>query len=123
MNQNLLKINISIFFLLFVLSCQDSTSTSVPRNLIDEEKMENIIYDATTMDVMSTFIPKNQSFVDIMGSPYIFLKYQIDSLQLADSQEYYSKNPKIMSKIYKKVLRRMEKSKDSIDRIVRKKNN
>ena len=123
MNQNLLKINISIFFLLFVLSCQDLTSTNVPRNLIDEEKMENIIYDATTMDVMSTFIPKNQSFVDIMGSPYIFLKYQIDSLQLAESQEYYSKNPKIMSKIYKKVLRRMEKSKDSIDRIVRKKNN
>ena len=120
MNQILLKINISIFFLLFVLSCQDSTSASVPRNLIDEDTMENIIYDATTMDVMSTFIPKNQSFVDIMGSPYLFLKYEIDSLQLAESQEYYSKNPKVMSKIYRKVLRRMEKSKDSIDRIVRK---
>ena len=122
MNQILLKINISIFFLLFVLSCQDSTSTSVPRNLIDEEKMENIIYDATTMDVMSTFIPKNKSFVDIMGSPYIFLKYEIDSLQLAESQEYYSKNPKVMSKIYRKVLRRMEKSKDSIDNIKTKEN-
>ena len=123
MNQTLIKTKISIFFLLFVLSCQDLTSTSVPRNLIDEEKMENIIYDATTMDVMSTFVPKNQSFIDILGSPYLFLKYEIDSLQLTESQEYYSKNPKVMSKIYRKVLRRMEKSKDSIDRIVRKKNN
>ena len=42
MNQILLKINISIFFLLFVLSCQDSTSASVPRNLIDEDTMEKI---------------------------------------------------------------------------------
>ena len=123
MNQNLLKTNISIFFLLFLLSCQDSTSDSVPKNLIDEATMENIIYDATTMDVMSTFVPKNQSFIDILGSPYLFLKYEIDSLQLTESQEYYSKNPKVMSKIYRKVLRRMEKSKDSIDRIVRKKNN
>ncbi len=123
MNQTLLKTNISIFFLLFVLTCQDSTSDSVPKNLIDEDTMENIIYDATTMDIMSTFIPKNQSFINIMGSPYLFLKYEIDSLQLTESQEYYSKKPKVMSKIYRKVLRRMEKSKDSIDRIVRKKNN
>ena len=36
MNQILLKINILIFFLLFVLSCQDSNSSRVPRNLIDE---------------------------------------------------------------------------------------
>ena len=47
--------------------------------------MENIIYEAILMDVMITFKPKNKKFIDIIGSPYLFLKYNIDSLQLAKS--------------------------------------
>ena len=112
-----IKINILIFFLMLVFSCQDSTLIEKPENLLDELTMENIIYEAIMMDVMSTFKPKNKKFIDVIGSPYLFLKYNIDSLQLAKSHEYYAKNPKIMSKIYKKVLRKMERSKDSIDNI------
>ena len=97
------------FFLLLVFSCQDSGLIDKPENLIDELTMENIIYEAIMMDVMSTFKPKNKKFIGIIGSPYLFLKYNIDSLQLARSNEYYTKNPKVMSKIYKKVLMRMER--------------
>ena len=64
----------------------------------------------------------NKKFIGIVGSPYLFLKYNIDSLQLVRSNEYYIKNPKVMSKIYGKVLKRMEKSKDSIDNIKTKEN-
>ena len=100
-----------------MLSCQEITLSEKPENLIDESTMENIIYETIIMEVMTTFTPKNKKYIDIMGSPYLFLKYDIDSLQLAKSHEYYTKNPKVMSKIYKKVLNRMEISKDSLDNI------
>ena len=117
-----IKKNILIFFIMLVFSCQDPALIEKPENLLDELTMENIIYEAIMMDVMSTFKPKNKKFIDIMGSPYLFLKYNIDSLQLARSNEYYTKNPKVMSKIYKKVLMRMERNKDSIDNIKIKEN-
>ena len=117
MNFTTIKISISIFILLLILYCKDQTLTYKPKNLIDELTMENIIYEAIMMDVMSTFKPKNKKFIGIIGSPYLFIKYNIDSIQLVRSNEYYTKNPKVMSKIYIKVLRRMERSKDSIDNI------
>ena len=117
MKHSFIKINISIFFMLIIFSCQDLVLIEKPENLIDELTMENIIYEAIMMDVMSTFKPKNKKFIGIVGSPYLFIKYNIDSIQLVRSNEYYTKNPKVMSKIYMKVLRRMERSKDSIDNI------
>ena len=117
-----IKKNILIFFIMLVFSCQDPALIEKPENLLDELTMENIIYEAIMMDVMKTFKPKNKKFIDIIGSPYLFLKYNIDSLQLARSNEYYTKNPKVMSKIYKKVLMRMERNKDSIDNIKIKEN-
>ena len=122
MKHTSIKISISIFFLLLILCCKDQTLVYKPKNLIDELTMENIIYEAIMMDVMSTFKPKNKKFISIVGTPYLFLKYNIDSLQLVRSNEYYTKNPKIMSKMYKKVLKRMERSKDSIDNIKIKEN-
>ena len=122
MKHTSIKKNILTFFIMLVFSCQDPVLIEKPENLLDELTMENIIYEAIMMDVMSTFKPKNKKFIDIMGSPYLFLKYNIDSLQLARSNEYYTKNPKVMSKIYKKVLMRMERNKDSIDNIKIKEN-
>ena len=122
MKYTTIKISISIFFLLLILCCKDQTLVYKPKNLIDELTMENIIYEAIMMDVMSTFKPKNKKFTGIVGSPYLFLKYNIDSLQLVRSNEYYTKNPKVMSKIYTKVLKKMQRSKDSIDNIKIKEN-
>ena len=122
MKYTTIKISISIFILLSILYCKDQTLAYKPKNLIDELTMENIIYEAIMMDVMSTFKPKNKKFIGIIGSPYLFIKYNIDSIQLVRSNEYYTKNPKVMSKIYMKVLRRMERSKDSIDNIKIKEN-
>ena len=99
MKHTSIKISISIFFLLLILCCKDQTLVYKPKNLIDELTMENIIYEAIMMDVMSTFKPKNKKFIGIVGSPYLFLKYNIDSLQLVRSNEYYKKS-KVMSKIY-----------------------
>ena len=46
-----------------------------------------------------------------------FIKYGVDSLQLTQSESYYSKIPKIYLKIYNNVEKRLKKTKDSLNKI------
>ena len=63
MKYTTVRISISIFILLLILYCKDQALAYKPKNLIDELTMENIIYEAIMMDVMSTFKPKNTSSI------------------------------------------------------------
>jgi hypothetical protein len=96
-------------------SCSSTGSVEEPENLIDENLMENILYELSILDAMSSFTPRNPDFEKIYGKPYIFLKYKIDSLQLAESDNYYAKFPRVYHKIYSNVLARMNKTKESLD--------
>ncbi|MEK9614201.1 MAG: DUF4296 domain-containing protein [Flavobacteriaceae bacterium] len=100
--------------------CSNTGSTKKPKNLIPEETMEKIIYDATLIDIMSSFSEKNPNFEDIMGKSYLFIKYNVDSLQLANSESYYAKNPKLYYRIHAKVIKRIDKEKDSLNALEKK---
>ena len=106
-------ISIFLFF-----GCNDFPLDQKPNNLINEETMEKILFEAIMMDVMYTFSEKNPDFLDLFGINYLYQKYGVDSIQLIQSDKYYSKNPRIYSKIYKKVLDKMKIQKDSIDRLL-----
>ena len=47
-------------FLFF--GCNNFSSNQKPNNLIDEETMEKILFEAIMMDVMNTFSEKNLTF-------------------------------------------------------------
>ena len=106
-------ISIFLFF-----SCNDFFLNQKPNNLIDEETMEKILFEAIMMDVMYTFSEKNPDFLELFGVNYLYQKYGVDSIQLTQSDKYYSKNPRIYSRIYNKVLDKMKTQKDSIDRLI-----
>jgi hypothetical protein len=105
----------SILVFLLTLACGNLETVEKPKKLIDEKTMEKILYDAVMMDVMQTFSELNPTFEEILGAPYLYKKYKIDSLQLVQSEEYYIKNPRIYYRIYSKVISQLQKSKDSID--------
>ena len=109
----------SLFLILLFGVCTNNIKVVKPKNLIDESKMEEILFEATMMQVMNTFSEKNLDFVKILGAPYLYLKHGVDSLQLMESEEYYTKNPRIYHRIYSRVLARMQKEKDSIDKIIK----
>jgi hypothetical protein len=108
-----------LVFLILFTSCETSGGVKKPDDLIDEATMEAILYEATLMEIMNTFSPKNPDFVDILGAPLLYLKHGIDSLQLVESEAYYTKNPRIYYRIYSKVLNRLQREKDSIDRVIK----
>ena len=108
----------SVLIYLLTSTCGNLGTVEKPENLIDETMMENILYEAAMMDVMNTYSVLNPDFEEILGAPYLYKKYKIDSLQLVQSEEYYTKNPRIYHRIYSRVLIRMEKDKDSINDVI-----
>jgi hypothetical protein len=111
------------FFILSLLafgiffSCVSNASIEKPQDLIEEAIMERILYDVMVLNTMSTFKPKNPEFESVFGTPYIYKKYGIDSLQLVTSDQYYAKFPRQYFRMYSNVLERMKKTKDSLSEL------
>ncbi len=113
------KIYIIIFFL---FSCFDNNQVPKPDDLINENKMSKILYDLAIMKSIngSGFIKQDLDF--IFGDEFIYKKYNIDSSQFSKSHKYYSSNPKVMMNIYLLTDKLLEKSKDSIEKIIKDRN-
>jgi len=109
-----------IIILIFVLGCNNSlTQKPIPIDLISQEKMVDIIYDMTLINVAKGV---NKSILEnngIIPEQYLFNKHSIDSTLFARSNEYYSYDLKTYQIIYDKVKIKLEKNKniisDSID--------
>ena len=110
-----------IIILSLVLGCNNSLNQEPipPENLISKEKMIDIIYDMTLINVAKGV---NKSILEnngIIPEQYLFNKHTIDSILFAKSNEYYSYDLKTYQTIYDKVKIKLEKNKniinDSID--------
>lgn len=97
-----------------ILSCSSTGAVEKPDNLIKESVMERVLYDIIVLEAMSAFKPKNPDFESVYGKPYIYKKYGIDSLQLVQSDNYYAKFPRIYTRMYSNIQKRMGKVKDSL---------
>ena len=116
------KLNV-IIILSIVLGCSNSlTQKPMPAdNLISQEKMVDIIYDMTLINVAKGV---NKSILEnngIIPEQYLFNKHSVDSILFARSNEYYSYDLKTYQIIYDKVKIKLEKNKniisDSIDKL------
>ena len=108
---------INLFFLSFFCSCLSNNSVKKPDNLISQEKMEAILYDLSIINSIRPSSYKNNDYSNLSLDSYIYIKYDVDSLQLTQSESYYSKIPKIYLKIYNNVENRLKKTKDSLGKI------
>ena len=65
---------LELIVIIILLGCADSGKVMKPVNLISENQMEQILYDATLMEVMSSFSKKNPAFEAILGKSYLYKK-------------------------------------------------
>ena len=104
-----------IIILIFVLGCNNSlTQKPIPLDLISQEKMVDIIYDMTLINVAKGV---NKSILEnngIIPEQYLFNKHSIDSTLFARSNEYYSNDLKTYQMIYDNVKIKLEKNKNII---------
>lgn len=84
-----------LFFILPLLvlaACQNVNDFRKPKNLIDKEKMANVLYDIAVLNAGKSYSPVMMQESNIDYNEYVFKKHGIDSLQFAESNAYYTDN-------------------------------
>lgn len=102
-----------ILVLLLVFSCQRNATEKPkkPDNLISKEKMANIIYDMSLINVAKGVNKKLLEENGLNPEAYIYNKYNIDSIQFKESNNYYTYYLKEYDDIYNKAKAKLTKEK------------
>ena len=109
-----------ILVLLLIVSCGGEGKKRVkkPDGLIKKDKMVDIIYD---MSLVSAAKGVNRKLMEQQGvhpDQYVYEKHGIDSVQFAQSNEYYAFDLDAYEEIYKKVKTKLEKDKEHYSVVV-----
>ena len=95
---------------LMLLACNEKTIQK-PENLISKDQMAEILYDLAVINAAKKTNPWRLSNRDIEIMPFIYEKYNIDSVQFVQSDIYYASIPTEYENIYKVVEARLEREK------------
>lgn len=115
--------NILSFVMLLILfvSCKEEV-VAKPDRLIDEDEMIDIMYDLAILEGIKYSNPASLDSNQINSATYIYKKYQIDSLQLAQSNVYYASDYVAYKNMYDELTKRFESKKVILDSIIKKDN-
>ena len=100
--------------MLAVLSCHDIERPQKPDNFIEQEKMTDILYDISLLRALKTYSVNDMRALGIEPDSFIYDKYEIDSLQLAQSIDYYSVNFNEYIAMWEEVSTRLTAQRDEI---------
>lgn len=102
-----------ILLALSILSCNEDKAAK-PEKLIPEDKMVDILYDATLLQAVKAYNFKTLDSANIDPKTYIYKKYSIDSLTFAQNHIWYASDLENYEKIEKKVSERIAKQKEKL---------
>jgi hypothetical protein len=109
---------------LIVLSIFASCKKEVvktPKNLIEKDKMVNIMYDLSILEAMKIQNPSSLDTFKINSNQYIYKKYKIDSAQFAQNNIYYAADYKEYKKMYEQVKSRLDKNVIAVETLIKNK--
>ena len=120
-----MKKRISLLAILTLLGCKDDL-VKKPDVLIEKSKMMDIMYDLALLEAIKYQNPAVLDSNQIRPKQYIYKKYKIDSLQLAQNNVYYAADYKSYKIMFEEVVKRIAKEKKRANAAVKleqKKNN
>ncbi|SFQ70492.1 DUF4296 domain-containing protein [Flavobacterium akiainvivens] len=82
-----------------------------PKKLLSQQEMENITYDISLLQAIRSFAPQKLTDNNVEAHTYIYKKYKIDSLTLAQNQMYYAQDLETFKKIQQSVAERLKADK------------
>ncbi len=103
-----MKRKVFLAFLLLALLACNPTGIEKPDNLIEEEKMVDILHDLYLIEGIRQANPASFQERKLVSSSYIYHKYHIDSLQFVQSDRWYAADMEQYKKMYDRVLERLD---------------
>ncbi|WP_448825592.1 DUF4296 domain-containing protein [Capnocytophaga ochracea] len=108
---------IYIFALLFIVVACKKNIVPKPDKFLDEKQMESLLYDLAVLESMKVSQAQMLDSLQFNSQQFIYKKYQLDSLSLAQNMVYYASLPKDYDRIVKKVEEKLKKQRDSIGKL------
>jgi len=107
-----------ILLVLFLsVSCKKDV-VKEPANLIEKDKMIDIMYDLSLLDAMKYQHPELIDSTETNPTKFILKKYKIDSLQFAQNNMYYAADYENYKDMFDEVSKRLAKIQRATDSIV-----
>ena len=105
-----------VFFIaaIVLFSCRQGDVVDKPDNLIDEDKMVNVLYDLSVLQGMRAQSREVLEDKNIDPKEYILRKYKIDSTTFVQNHRYYASRLKQYEKIQQRVKEKVDSAKQSI---------
>jgi hypothetical protein len=100
-----MKKSILVGLLLLLFSCNDTIEK--PNNLIEKDKMVDILYDISLLEAIKSQ-NINGGISNKNANAYLYQKYKIDSVQFAQSNKYYAADVEEYKKMFEEVKTRLE---------------
>ena len=112
-----------LFFVAGILlwSCAEKV-VEPPEDLISEEKMVDVLHDLALLNSTKTSFAYYLEQNNLKTMEFLFQKYQIDSTQFAQSNNYYASIPLKYQMIYEKVEAKLETKRKTLEEDNKKRN-
>ncbi len=96
---------LAFIFIVLISAC----GNQVPNGIIEQDKMEPILYDVHVVDgyVSNVYPPDSAKKVSAAYYIGIYNKFGIDSTSFTESLTYYSKHPLILEEMYKRIASKL----------------
>ena len=101
--------------LILAVSCRKEL-IEPPENLIGKEKMKEILYDMAVLYAAKGTNIGNLQIDTLTLETYIYERYQVDSLQFANSAVYYSSKPEEYMAIYEEIQERLKERRNRMQK-------
>lgn len=98
-----------LIFLSTFASCEKEV-VNTPKNLIEKEKMVDVMYDLSILEAIKIQNPSSLDTFKINSSKYIYKKHKIDSVQFVQNNIYYAADYKEYKKMFEQVKSRLDKN-------------
>ncbi|WP_066221925.1 DUF4296 domain-containing protein [Formosa haliotis] len=110
------QVILGLCLLLISASCHQVKRPEKPKNLIPKAEMVNIIIDINLLSASKGIDRNALESHGVTVQNYIYDKYNIDSLQLAKSNEYYAYDIDEFEALYVKVEDSLTRLKDKFEK-------
>lgn len=103
------------FILLLLLACQHIQRAPKPEKLLSQEQMQDILTDLILLDAVISVNNYQLDNYNIDAPHFIFNKYDIDSITLAQNLDYYNEQYTLNAEMYENVKLRIEAIKNEVE--------
>ena len=108
---------ISIIVLIVLFGCQSVSKPEKPDNLIPKEKMMDIMMDSYLSNAARSVNNRKVRSYGLKLDSLIYAKYNVDSLQFANSNTYYAADLDTYEEMFKTIEERLGVLKSKADSI------